>query len=120
MLHVSFSNMFDFIVAKTKIQWYLGDTSENGRRQYPIRNQLDTRGGGKRKIETSHEYTSSKISCLVAHPHMDITALRDEKCCVNNKKNKDFESLLATNTFSTLYFDILFIVAILDLLRVLS
>lgn len=51
---------------------------------------------------------------------MDITALRDEKCCVNNQKNKDFESLLATNTFSTLYFDILFIVAILDLLRVLS
>lgn len=49
MLHVSFSNMFDFIVAKTKIQWYLGDTSENGRRQYPVRNQLDTRGGEREK-----------------------------------------------------------------------
>lgn len=41
-----FSNMFDFIIAKNKMRFYsehLGDESEMGNEQYPMRKQQETR-----------------------------------------------------------------------------
>lgn len=77
-----FSNMFDFNIAKNKTRLYLehlGDESEMGNKQYPMRKQQET-GEEKEEIFTpvtdlskqknSHECSSSEISCLgCAHPH---------------------------------------------------